>query len=553
MQYTYDAEASKKVIEENFTWINGYMRNVRRYPQRYAMFDPIKNKEWTYETFNKDVNKLANAFVKAGVSQNDVVLYQLYNSPQFAFCYVAPQKLCAVNSPINFNLSAGETANLIDRDKPKVYIYDCDVKEMAWDAVELCKYKPQTIIAVNYHGEDITLPEGHIFFDDFVKDESEDEPDVKPEFNMYSEVTRLCTSGTTGTPKGVPLNNVNEVMSAHDAIMHFPLNPTDITMNMTPWFHRGGIHSGGPTPTFYVGASLVVMRMFSARACFDYVERYGVTFLIGVPSALTNLATRQEKHPCDLSGLRGIVTMGSPLDKQDCIRFQKLLTTKIFNGYGTTETFWNCFLRPYDLPDMSGSCGLSCTDDEVRIVNIYPDRKAEADDIVPADGKSEGEIIINAWAKSAQSYSSNPEETEKKYYKGWFYTNDIGTWDENHYVSVAGRKDDMIICMGENIYPAQLEEILNQHPLVKDSMVTAVPDKSRGQAVAAYIVPVDDTLTVKDMNTYCAENKHISRYKVPRYYRLVDELPYNSTGKKQHVVLKKQAEEDLKNGLLQRP
>ena len=97
---------------------------------------------------------------------------------------------------------------------------------------------------------------------------------------------------------------------------------------------------------------------------------------------------------------------------------------------------------------MSGSCGLSCTDDEVRIVNIYPDRKAEADDIVPADGKSEGEIIINAWAKSAQSYSSNPEETEKKYYKGWFYTNDIGTWDENHYVSVAGRKDDMIICMG---------------------------------------------------------------------------------------------------------
>lgn len=553
MQYTYDAEASKKVIEENFTWINGFMRNVRRYPQRRAMVDPLTETIWTYNDFNKDINKLANALVKAGVVQNDVVIYQLLNSPQFAFCYVAPQKLGAVNSPVNFNLSARETANLIDRDKPKVYIYDCDIREMAREALELCGYKPETVIAVNYHKEDITLPEGHVFFDDFVKDASDEEPRVNPEFNMYSEVTRLCTSGTTGTPKGVPLNNVNEVMSAHDAIMHFPMNPTDVTMNMTPWFHRGGLHSGGPTPTFYAGASLVILRMFSAKACFEYVEKYGITFLIGVPSALTNLAARQEKHPADLSGLNGIVTMGSPLDKQDCIRFQKLLTPKIFNGYGTTETFWNCFLRPYDLPEMAGSCGMSCTDDEVRIVKTYPDRKAEPDDIVPNDGISEGEIIINTWAKTAQSYVSNPEETERKYYKGWFYTNDIGTWDEDHYITVAGRRDDMIICMGENIYPVQLEEILNQHPKVKDSMVAAVPDKSRGQAVAAYIIPEDDSLTVKDMNTFCVNNNAISKYKVPRYYRFVDKLPYNSTGKKQHVILKEQAAEDLEKGLLQRP
>ncbi|EKC51866.1 AMP-dependent synthetase and ligase, partial [human gut metagenome] len=94
---------------------------------------------------------------------------------------------------------------------------------------------------------------------------------------LRNQIVYAIVSGTTGTPKGVPLNNANEVLSAHDAIMHFPLTPNDVTMNMTPWFHRGGLHSGGPTATLYAGASLVVMRMFGAKACFEAVERYGVT------------------------------------------------------------------------------------------------------------------------------------------------------------------------------------------------------------------------------------------------------------------------------------
>lgn len=114
----------------------------------------------------------------------------------------------------------------------------------------------------------------------------------------------MQTSGTTGTPKGVPLNNVNEVLSAHDVIMHFPLNPTDITMNMTPWFHRGGLHSGGPTPTLYVGGCIVILRNFNPKTCLEYVESNKITFITGVPSILTLLASRQEKHPKNISSLR---------------------------------------------------------------------------------------------------------------------------------------------------------------------------------------------------------------------------------------------------------
>ena len=553
MGYTYEAENFKEVFEQSFTWISGFMRNVRRYADRNAMIDPLEDRVWTYRTLNEDVNRLANALQASGVGESDVVMYQLYNSPQFAFCYVAPQKLGAINSPINFNLSPGETANLIDRDKPKAYIYDCDVREMAWKALEICTFKPEVIIAVDYRKAAPELPEGHVFYEDFVRDASVSEPVVDFVPDMYAEVTRLCTSGTTGTPKGVPLNNVNEVLSAHDTIMHFPLSRNDVTMNMTPWFHRGGLHSGGINPTFFAGASLVIMRMFSAKATFDCVEKYHITFLIGVPSALNNLAARQEKHPVDLSGLRGIVTMGSPLEKEECIRFQRVLTPNIFNGYGTTETFWNSFLRPDDLPEMAGSAGGSCTGDDVRVVKIYDDRKAEPDDVVPTDGVTQGEIIIFSPEKAALCYTDNPEQTAEKYYKGWFYTKDVGTWNEKQYVTVAGRKDDMIICMGENIYPAQVEEVINLHPKVADNMVVGVEDPSRGESVVAYIIPADETLTVREIHHYCANSDYLSGYKCPRFYVFTDSLPYTATGKKQHVILKARAREDKEAGKLLRP
>ena len=553
MNYTYDAENFKAVFERNFTWIGGFMRNVARFAQKTAVIDPMAERSWTYAELNADVNRLANALRAHGVGEGDVVMYQLYNSPQFVLSYIAPQKLGAVNSPVNFNLAAGETARLIERDRPKAYIYDCDVREMAQKALELSAYTPALVLAVDYRGARPPLPDGHVFFDDLLRQSGAEEPETLHVPDMYAEVTRFCTSGTTGTPKGVPLCNANEVLSAHDVIMHFPLAPGDVTMNMTPWFHRGGLHSGGITPTLYAGAALVIMRMFSAKACFDCVEKYGVTFLIGVPSALSNLAMRQEKHPVDLSGLRGIVTMGSPLEREECIRYQRLLTPNIFNGYGTTETFWNSFLRPCDLPDMAGTAGRACTDDEVRVVRMYDDRPADPDDVVPADGKTEGEIIILAPGKSALCYAGDPEQTAEKYHNGWFYTKDVGTWDENHFITVAGRKDDMIICMGENIYPAQLEEVINRHPKVRDCMVTGVDDPARGQAVAAYIIPEDESLTVKEINRYCADSDDISGYKCPRYYAFVSGLPYNATGKKQHVLLKKQAKLDLENGRLLRP
>ena len=552
MSYTYDITMFKETFESEFTWLNGFMRNVRRFGTRPAVIDPANHKNWSYAELNADANRFANQLKADGVKKSDIVFMQLFNSPEFLFTYIATQKIGAITNPANFNFSPGETAEIINHNRPRVYLYDAEMVQTAVKALRICSHKPEIVIAVNHTVKDFTVPEGHILYEEYVKDAPDTDPPVDFEPHIYDEILRLQTSGTTGTPKGVPLNNINEVLSAHDVIMHFPINPTDITMNMTPWFHRGGIHSGGPTPTLYAGAALVIMRTFNPKMTLRYIENYKITFITGVPSVLTLLATRQEKRHKDISSLRGIITMGSPLEKEACIRFQNVLSPNLFNGYGTTENFWNTFLRPFDLPEMSGTAGRSCTDDEVRIVKVFEDRKAEPDELAATDNTEEGEVIIKCPQKTTYCYVDNPQATEEKFYKGWMYTGDIGTWDEKQFISIAGRKDDMIISKGENIYPARIEEVINLHPKVSECIVTGVPDSTRGESLAAYVIKADESLTVAELLDFCAQSPNLSKYQVPRYYRFVTELPHTATGKKQHFIIKKQAREDLKNGLLLR-
>jgi len=545
--YTYDVRMFREMFEYEFTYINGFMRNVHRFAKRPAVTCPLRNRTWTYEELNREVNRLAHALLEDGVGKNEVVMYQLLNSPEFVFCYLAPQKIGAINCPINYRLSPGETALILDDSKPAVFVYDAEVRETAEQALKMAAHKPRRVVMVDSTGKN-EAPEGHVLFEQYVQDKSEQNPDIARPKHIYDENTRLYTSGTTGRPKGVPMNNINEVLSAHDVAMHFPLSPVDKTMNMSPWFHRGGIHSGGPCPTLYIGGEVVILRHFNPKLCLEYVEKYGLTFLIGAPPMLKMLYDMQKRNPHDLSKLKGIVTMGAPLEKEDCIRFQETLTPNIFNGYGTTEAFWNTFLRPYDLPEMSGSAGRACTDDEVAVVKVYPDRRAEPDDHVAKDGKEVGEVIVKAPAKTTYSYINKPEEAQKVFYKGWIYIGDMATWDENEYITIVGRKDDMIVSSGENIHPVQVEEILNQHPKVQQSVVVGVPDELRGEAVVAYVVKADPTLTAAELMKYCTNHPMLASYKRPRYYRFVDELPYTATGKKKHYVVRQMAIEDQKLG-----
>lgn len=547
MIYTENQRAYIANFEANYTYIQGFLRNVHRGGERPALFSPLSGERYTYRTLNSQVNRLAAALSDCGVGKGDVVMYLLRNSCEFVFCYLAPQKLGAVGCPVNYRLSPGEIALHIDDSRPKVFIYDSLYADSVAMALSMCRFRPEQVVSVETGGGHRTA---HRSFSDFVAGAPDTEPSAAEPLGIYDETTRLYTSGTTRQPKGVPLYSINEVLSAHDVIMHFPLSPMDRTMNLTPWFHRGGLHSGGPCPTLYAGGEVVVMAEFDAGRALQYTEDYRISFLIGVPSVLSMLCRSQCQSPRDLSCLKGIVTMGAPLEKEDCIRFMEVLTPNIFNGYGTTETFWNTFLRPYDLPEHAGSAGRAGTDDDVRIVKVLPDRRAEPDELVAKDGKEIGEIILGVTAKSGMCYYGNEALSEEKFHKGFFYSGDLGTWDEDSFVTIVTRKDDMIVSAGENIYPAQVESVLAEHPDVAETCVVGVPDKLRGQIVAAYVVPKGDGLTVRDLARFVNAHPMLAAYKRPKLYCLCKELPHTATGKLQRAVVRKQAPADLEKGIL---
>jgi acyl-CoA synthetase (AMP-forming)/AMP-acid ligase II len=545
--YSYDPSALKEVFENNFTFLAGFQRNVHRYKRRAALYDPESGRRWTYGELGSDVDRLAAGLADHGVEPGDVVQFQLFNSPEFVLAYLASQRVGAIASPINFRFSPGETAHVLSDSQPRVFLYDARFAKSAIEAVSLSTFRPNLLVEVSSPMQDYTgsaMP-----FSELLSSTSE-VPSL-PKTGTWDESTRLYTSGTTGMPKGVSLPGLSEVLTAHDVIMHFPLGPEDKTLNMTPWFHRGGISPGGPNAVFYAGASAVVMGRFDAERCLDLVEQEKLTFLIGAPTNLEMLADAQAKKECDLSSLRGIVTMGAPLERAACLRYQELLTPRIFNGYGTTEAFWNTFLRPVDLPEHAGSAGRACVDDDVAVVRIYEDRQADPSDHVAQDGTELGEVIVRSF-KSGYAYV-NSNESSTRFHEGWFYTNDLATWDDEEFVTVVGRKDDMIISGGENVYPVQVEEVLNEHPLVSDCIVVGVPDERWGELVVCYVQPAGPGLTVQECDRHCREHPMLADYKRPRAYRFVEELPRTATGKKMHYRVRAELRDVENAPPLERP
>ena len=543
--YRYDPSAFRQVFERNFTYLAGVHRNSHRYANRPALHDPASGRRWTYAELWADAGSLAAGLTSAGVARGAAVVFSLFNGPEFVLVWLAAMRLGAIAAPINFRLSPAEIAHVLDDSRPRAFIYDAALAGTAADALARARHDPQVVAVAGQHGDATPLSElidagrGVSIMD-------------LPAVSTYDETTRLYTSGTTGMPKGVSLSGLVDVLSAHDVIMHFPLTPEDRTLNMTPWFHRGGLYSGGPNPVLYCGAEAVALRQFDPATVLDWVQEHDLTFLIGAPTNLAMLTAEQTARPRDLSTLRGIVTMGAPLDREACLRYQDTLTPRIFNGYGTTEAFWNTFLRPSDLPEHAGSAGRACTDDDVAVVRIYEDRMADPGDHAAKDGAEIGEVAVRS-VKSGYAYVNQPDEQTARFHDGWLYIGDLATWDEDEYVTIIGRKDDMIITGGENVHPTQVEAVLAEHPGITDAAVVGVPDERWGELVVAYVVASDPSLDAAGCEAHCNGHPMLARYKRPRAYRFVPDLPMTATGKKVHYQVREQAVRDAAEGRMQRP
>jgi acyl-coenzyme A synthetase/AMP-(fatty) acid ligase len=561
--YSYDPSALRDVFDRTFTCSAGFWRNVDRYGGRLAMLDPATGRTWTYAELGEDVSRLAAGLADRGVRPRDVITFALFNSPEFALLYLAAHQLGAIAAPVSFRLSPGETAYVLDDSLPAAHVFDASLADQTRQALEIAGHAPPLLAAAGGgQGEGgepsrmTGLPEGTVPFGEITGTGSRG-PGAG---TAWEESTRLYTSGTTGMPKGVPLPPVAEVLTAHDVIMHFPLSPEDRTLNMTPWFHRGGLYPGGPVPVFYVGAACFPMRSFRAGTVLDYVARYGLTFLVGAPTNLKLLAAEQEARPRDLSSLPGIVTMGAPLERAACLRYQSVLTPRIFNGYGTTEAFWNTFLRPADLPGHAGSAGRACTDDDVAVARLPDgDGRAPSDgdgrapfQAAPRDGATIGEVVMRS-VKAGYAYVNNRAEEAQRFRDGWVFTGDLATWDEDGYITIVGRKDDMIITGGENVHPVQVEEALNEHPKVAESLVVGIPDERWGEVVVAYVVPASEGLTARECDRHLLAHPMLAGFKRPRGYKFVSSLPRTATGKLMHYKLRQQARAEAGLASFDRP
>ena len=522
-----------------FDYLSGFLAAVERDPGRSALTCTTREQRWSYRELDAETNRMARALKSVRLGRGDVVMCSLFNTAEFVFCFLGALKAGVVFAPVNFRLSPREVALHLEDSLPAVYVYDAALAPVAREALALSQHRPDLVVVVGGEAE-----HGAVGYERFVRGFPGGALSAEP-LGPSGEIVRLYTSGTTGLPKGVPLTNANNVLRAYDVIMHFPLTPIDRTMNLTPWFHAGGLHSGGPCPALYAGAEVVALREFRPREVLRHIARYGITYVIGSPATLELLARAQEKHRAALRTLKGVVAMGSPLSRESCLRLAETLTPNLYNGYGTTETFWNTILRPFDLPDHAGAAGRACTGDLVRVVRLDEEvEHGDPEDVVPRDGALEGEVIIRT-LKAPFTYHNNPEETRKHYHRGWYYTGDVATWDEEGFVTVAGRRDHMLLVGGENVHPAQVERVINEHPKVTDSLVVGVPDPVKGQVPAAYVVAADPTLTVDDLRGFLTRHDGLADYKRPRFFRLVEELPMTPTGKKKHYVASRWARDDF--------
>ena len=239
-------EKFQQEFEHGYTWNSGFFRNVQRFGSRTALTDLESGRSWNYAQLNAEANRFAHGLLCAGLRKGDVVMVQLHNCPEFVFAYLACHKTGLVFCPVNFRLSAREIADCMDNSRPKVYLMEPEEQTEVELALTHTAHAPQLVLTTAPAGSRTTYAA-------FAAEHSAEEPAVPWELSAYDETLRLFTSGTTGKQKSVCLTSINEVLSAHDVMMHFPFAFSDVSMNTTPWFHRGGLHSGGITPTLYAG------------------------------------------------------------------------------------------------------------------------------------------------------------------------------------------------------------------------------------------------------------------------------------------------------------
>lgn len=531
------------------------------YPD-YIAFD-FMGRSTTYKKLLEDIDRCAKALRTIGVRENDCVTIAMPNCPQAIQAFYAVNRVGAIanmihplssEKEIEFYLNESESVTVITLDqfygKFEAIRQNTKVVNIVLASIKDELSQPLKTGYMLTEGRKIEkIPDDApvIRWKDFIKLGNacfwNDHVDRGPD----SPAVILYSGGTTGTTKGILLTNLNfNALAAQIVGVNKMFRPGDRMLAAMPLFHGFGlgvcIHS-----MLGNGGRCILVPRFTAQSYAKLITKYRCNFIAGVPTLYEALLRLDSMEKADLSSLKGVFSGGDSLSVELKKKFDKFLydhnaVVQVREGYGTTETVTACCLTP---PHMAkeGSIGLPFPDTYIKIV------KPDTDEELPYG--EEGEILL-AGPTVMKEYRNHPEETAKtlrKHADGltWVYTGDLGCMDDEGFVFFKGRIKRMIISSGYNIYPAQLENIIDANELVHMSCVIGVPDSYRMQRVKAFVmlkpgVPATDE-TRNSIMEYC--KKHIAKYAMPKEIEFRETLPKTLVGK----VAYRELEQDELNKL----
>jgi len=497
------------MLYQNFAYI--LEKKVDYYPNDIGVVEAHNGKSYRYIDLYHRANRLANALLDMGVTKGDRVLCLTRNTVEYFDIFFAVARMGAVVAPINYRLSPNEILRIVDDASPKAIIFDSMFKEK----IKVIKDSRSDIKNFLVFGGNSCDWAGDY------EPTTQKYPNEGPPIGAGAEdpILMLFTAGSTGRPKGVPLKHQNLFFKSVDCVVDVGITKQDYTLTVLPLFHIGG-HMLWTLSHIHVGAKIMVAT-FEAETTLKLIEREKITNTYLLPAMLKLIIQIPGWEKYDLSSLRFVGAGGEPVPARVSEAFSKW-SFPIFNSYGLTETAdGTTFIRPEHVASKPAHCiGKTHTSVDAKVVD------AQGNELEPGQ---EGEMIHRG-PTLVDSYWQKPEESAKAFRDGWLYTGDRVVKDNDGFYYFLGRTDDMIISGGENIFPAEVEEVILAHPKVADVAILGVPDELWGQVVKAVIAPKEG-MTVTEDEIIAHVKQHLASFKKPRLFEFVSDLPRMGSGK----------------------
>ncbi|MGX9789580.1 long-chain-fatty-acid--CoA ligase [Mycobacterium sp. MMS18-G62] len=481
----------------------------------------------TFAELDARSSQAAQAFQAAGVGVGDRVAFVEKNGAEFFEVVCGLAKLGAVAVPVNWRLAAPEMLHIIKDAQAKVVVVGSEF----FGHIEAIEDHLGTIVAIGMHDR---WPE----FDDWVAGQQVEDPGVATGSDDIAFL--MYTSGTTGSPKGVMLTNDNYFSKATGIADQWRFDADSVNLAVMPMFHMAG--SGWALVGLYEGCTTVVQRDVDPPAILKAVARHGITNMLLVPAVIHRLVSTPGVEDTDFSSVRAIVYGASPITDDVLVKGLKQFGCEFLQVYGLTETTGSITQLddhdPVHRPQLLRSCGKPYPWVQVRIVD-----KDGAD--VPIG--TVGEL----WTRSPQNmrgYWNNPEATTGTVTPdGWLKTGDAAYLDGDGYIYLHDRLKDIIVSGGENVSPAEVENVLMTHPGVGDVAVIGVPDEKWGEAVKAVVVPAAGT-SPSEAELIAYARERLGGFKLPKSVDFAGVLPRTPSGK----LLKRTLREPYWEGVARR-